>query len=400
MGVVSSVRVTGPLQGFAAGFAVELEAGGYTPLSAANQLRLLAHLSRWLAAEGVASSELNDERVQAFLAARSAQGYTCWLSPRGLAPLLGYLRGVGVVPEPAPRTRSGPVEELLTEYREYLLHERGLVASTVRGYEAQARLFLTRLRVGDLRVLTVGAVTGFVVAETAMRTTGAAKRMVTALRSLLRFLLLTGRVDTDLASAVPAVAGWRLAWLPRAVGPDQVRALLESCDRSRAVGRRDFAILTMLTRLGLRACEVAAMELDDIDWRAGELMIRGKGNQRDKLPLPVDVGQALVGYLRAGRPSSACRQVFLGARAPYRPLTSGAVCKMVRHVGARAGIDPLGAHRLRHTTATSVLRAGASLEEVGQLLRHRELASTAIYAKVDQARLVTVARPWPAGGVS
>lgn len=259
---------------------------------------------------------------------------------------------------------------------------------------------MTQSGVDNLPMLPVDAVTGFVVAEAAMRTTGAAKLMVTALRSLLRFLLLTGRIDTDLASAVPAVAGWRLAWLPRAVGPDQVRALLESCDRSRAVGRRDFAIVTMLTRLGLRACEVAAMELDDIDWRAGELVIRGKGDQRDKLPLPVDVGQTLVNYLRAGRPSSACRQVFLGARAPYRPLTSGAVCAVVRQGCARAGIDTFGAHRLRHTTATSVLRAGAALEEVGQLLRHRELASTAIYAKVDQARLVTVARRWPAGGVS
>ena len=400
MGVVSGVRVTGPLRGFAAGFAVELEAAGYTPLSAANQLRLMAHLSRWMAAEGVASSELNDERMQAFLAARSAQGYTCWLSPRGLAPLLGYLRGVGVAPEPAPRTRSGPVEELLTEYRAYLLRERGLAGSTVRAYEAEGRMFLTRSRVGDLRALTVGAVTGFVVAEAATRTTGAAKMMVTALRSLLRFLLLTGRIDTDLAAAVPAVAGWRLAWLPRAVAPDRVRALLESCDRSRAVGRRDFAILTVLTRLGLRAGEVAAMELDDIDWRAGELVIRGKHNQRDKLPLPVDVGQALVGYLRVGRSPSACRRIFLGARAPYRPLTSGAVCNVVRSACARAGIDAVGAHRLRHTTATSVLRAGASLEEVGQLLRHRELTSTAIYAKVDQARLVTLARPWPGGGAS
>lgn len=388
------------MRGYAAGFAAELEARGYTPLSAANQLRLMAHLSRWMAAEGVVSSELNDERVQGFLAARSAKGYTCWLSVRGVAPVLGYLRGLGVAPEPAPRTRSGPVEELLTEYRAYLLGERGLVASTVRGYEAPARLFLTRSMVGDLGALTPGAVTGFVVAEAATRSTGAAKMMVSALRSLLRFLLLTGRIDTDLASSVPAVAGWRLAWLPRAVEPDRVRALLQSCDRSRAVGRRNFAILTVLTRLGLRACEVAAMELDDIDWRAGELVIRGKHNQRDKLPLPVDVGQALVDYLRASRPPSGCRQVFLGARAPYRPLTSGAVCAVVRYGCARAGIDAVGAHRLRHTTATSVLRAGASLEEVGQLLRHRELASTAIYAKVDQDRLVTVARRWPAGGVS
>ncbi|WP_241563763.1 site-specific integrase, partial [Mycolicibacterium brumae] len=400
MVVVSRVRVDGPLQEFAAGFSVALESVGYAPLSAANQLRLMAHLSRWMAFEGVAPSELNDELVQAFLSVRSARGYVGWLSARGLAPLLGHLRAVGAAPAPVPRVPSGPVEELLTEYRAYLFCERGLVAATVRYYAQEARLFLTRSGSGELRELTAGTVTRFVVAEASVRSTGAAKLMVTALRSLLRFLLLTGRVETDLVSAVPAVAGWRLAWLPRSVRPDQVRVLLESCEQNRLVGRRDFAILTVLTRLGLRAGEVAAMELDDIDWRAGELVIRGKGNQHDKLPLPVDVGQALVGYLRAGRPTSSYRQVFLTALAPHQPLASGSVCAVVGRACVRAGIERIGAHRLRHTTATSVLQAGASLEEVGQLLRHRELNSTAIYAKVDHGRLVSVTRPWPSGSPS
>jgi len=401
MSVVSRVRVTGPLEPYVRGFAAELEACGYTALSAANQLRLMAHLSRWLATEGLDAGELNDAGLQAFLAERCGEGYTCWLSLRGLAPLLGYLRGRGVVPASTPPARSGPGEELLAEYRAYLAGERGLVTSTVRAYEAEARQFLARVPAGDLHELTAGEVTGFVVDECATRSTGSAKMLVTALRSLLRWLLLTGRVDGDLAQVVPGVAGWRLGSLPRALDPDQVRALLACCDRGRAAGRRDYAMLTVLVRLGLRAAEIAAMELDDIDWRAGQVMVRGKHNQRDRLPLPVDVGEAVVAYLRGDRPrSGSCRRVFVKVRAPHGPLTPGGVQSVVVRACARAGIAPAGAHRLRHTAATAVLRAGASLEEVGQLLRHRDLTSTAIYAKVDLARLRTLARRWPGGGVS
>lgn len=401
MSVVSRVRVMGPLEPYAREFAAELEELGYTPLSAANQLRLMAHLSRWLATEGIDPSELNDEVLQAFLARRSAQGYTCWLSLRGLRPLLGCLRGAGVVPASTPPVRSGPAEVVLAGYRAYLAGERGLSAGTVRGYETEARLFLTRTAGGDLRDLTAGDVTGFVVGQCATRSTGSAKILVTSLRSLLRWLLLTGRLDSDLAQVVPGVAGWRLGSLPRALDPDQVRALLGCCDHGRAAGRRDYAILTVLVRLGLRAAEVAAMELDDIDWRAGQVTVRGKHNQRDQLPLPVDVGEALVAYLRRDRSLlGSCRRVFVKVRAPHGPLTPNGVQSVMTYACARAGIAPAGAHRLRHTAATAVLRAGAPLEEVAQLLRHRSLTSTVIYAKVDQARLRTLARRWPGGGVS
>lgn len=401
MSVVSQVRVSGPLERYARGFAAELDGCGYTPLSAANQLRVMAHLSRWLETNGLDPGGLNSDGLQAFLDARASQGYTCWLSLRGLAPLLGYLRDLQVIPASTPPTRSGRVEELLAEYRSYLVSERGLAASTVRGYEAEARLFLTRESVGDLHELTGGDVSGFVVQQCQTRSTGSAKMLVTGLRSVLRWLLLTGRVDVDLAPVVPGVAGWRLSSLPRALDRDQVRALLACCDRKRASGRRDYAILTVLARLGLRAAEVSAMELDDIDWRAGEVMVRGKHNQRDRLPLPADVGEALVDYLRQDRTRpEGCRQVFVRVRAPHGPLTPNAVQSVVTYACARAGIAPAGAHRLRHTAATAVLQAGASLEEVAQLLRHRDLTSTVIYAKVDQARLRTLARPWPTGGVS
>jgi integrase/recombinase XerD len=401
MDVVSRVRVIGPLEPYAREFAADLEVWGYTPLSAANQLRLMANLSHWLAREGLGPGELDDETLQAFLAERSGQGYTCWLSLRGLAPLLDCLRRRGVAPASRPPVRSGPAEELLTEYRAYLAGERGLVAGTVHCYEAEARVFLARTADSDLHDLTAGAVTGFVVDECGARSIGSAKMLVSALRSLLRWLFLTGRIDGDLARVVPGVAGWRLGSLPRALDADQVRALLGCCDRGRAAGRRDYAILTVLVRLGLRAAEVAAMELDDIDWRAGEVMIHGKHSQRDRLPLPVDVGEALVAYLHRDRPSSGgCRRVFVRVRAPYGPLMSNGVQSVVARACARADIAPAGGHRLRHTAATAVLRAGASLEEVGQLLRHRDLTSTAIYAKVDRARLRTLARRWPGGGVS
>jgi integrase/recombinase XerD len=248
----------------------------------------------------------------------------------------------------------------------------------------------------DLEGLGPADVTAFVVAACPGRRPGSAKLVVTALRSLLGFLHLAGLVERPLAQAVPAVAAWRLAGLPRALGAGEVRRLLASCDPSRAVGRRDLAILTLLARLGLRAGEVAALELADVDWRHGEILVRGKGDRHERLPLPADVGEAIVAYLRDGRPRApGCRRVFLRARAPRRGLTPGAITQVVVGAARRAGLAPVSAHRLRHTLASEQLRAGASLPEVGQLLRHRSLITTAIYAKVDRDALRVCARPWP-----
>jgi site-specific recombinase XerD len=223
---------------------------------------------------------------------------------------------------------------------------------------------------------------------------------VTALRSLLGYLHVVGEIAGPLAWAVPAVASWRLAGLPAALEPGQVAALLASFDRGTGVGLRDFAMLTLLARLGLRAGEVAALTLDDISWRAGEITVRGKGNRSERLPLPADAGAAIAGYLREGRPVpfEGTRRVFLRARAPHRGLTSGGVTQAVFSAGQRAGIGPVCAHRLRHSAATGMLRAGASLPEIGQVLRHRRLLSTAIYAKTDTKALRALARPWPTGG--
>jgi site-specific recombinase XerD len=396
----SRVQVRGPLEGFAAGFAVELRAVGYRRVPVVFQLQLMAHASRWLEGEGLLAGALTSEVVERFLAARRAAGYANHVTARAMAPLVGYLRGLGVAPPPSGRVPVGAVEVLLAEYREYLAVERGLTADTIEGYVLAVRSFLEGRDTGadelELSGLTAADVIGFVVARCPTQSRGAAKMTVTALRSLLGFLHLRGMVGESLVGAVPSTAAWRLSGLPRALEPEQVDALLGSCDRESSSGQRDFAILTMLSRLGVRAGEVAALMLEDVDWRAGELVIVGKGRRSERLPLPVDVGEAIVAYLQAGRPVTAQdRCLFVRVRAPHHGLTTGGVTQVVVSAARRAGLGQIHAHRLRHSAATRMLRAGAGLEEIGQVLRHRAVLTTAIYAKVDRDALRQLARPWP-----
>ena len=250
----------------------------------------------------------------------------------------------------------------------------------------------------DLDDLTAASVTEFVVARCPGQSRSQAKLTVTVLRSFLRFLHCEGVTKQLLAAAVPSVAGWRLAGLPKGLEPQEVRSVLASCDRRTRTGRRDFAIMTILARLGLRSGEVSALSLDDIDWRSGTLAVRGKGNRIESLPLPTDVGEAVAAYLRRGRPARAeGRSVFIRVKAPHRALTSGGVTQVVAAAADRAGLGRVYAHRLRHTAATQMLRAGSALPEIGQVLRHRRALTTAIYAKVDRDALRTIARPWPRG---
>ncbi len=389
---------------YAPGFGGHLRELGYVPSSAEDHLRLMAHLSRWLEEEREEPAGLTPELVGRFVGARRA-GYVKLTSRRALTPLLDYLRGLGVVHD-ARVDASTAVDGLLADYREYLVRERGLAAGTVRLRERVARLFL----VGQpeplelaLQRLEPGDVTRFVLAECrpGRRGVASAKTLTSGLRSLLSFLHLAGWVPVGLAPSVPSVAGWRLSSLPRALDAGRVGRLLASCDRSTAVGRRDFAVLTLLARLGLRSCEVAGLSLDDIDWRAGELTIRGKRAVSERLPLPDDVGRALVEHLSAGGPRGSCREVFLRARAPQRGISAAGVRSVVHHACDRAGLARVGAHRLRHTVASDLLRAGAPLQQIAQVLRHASVSSTAIYAKIDRVSLRTLARPWPLeGGVA
>lgn len=389
------VRVTGPLASFHDGFCRELARRGYTPLSAANQVRVFAHLSRWMGAEGLVGSALSEDRVIAFLEYRRAQGYTGWLSLQGLGPSLEFLRVEGVVPGVVVAVVEGPIEELLEGYRRHLVQERGLAVSTVARYVSTARWFLTSLRSQDVAGLSAADVRGFVLAECPGRSVGLAKNIVAEVRSLLRFLFAVRLISADLAASVPAVAGWRGSSLPKALDAGVVADLLRACEGHGEAGRRDLAVLVVLSRLGLRAGEVAGLSLDDIDWVGGEVTVCGKGTRYERLPLPVDVGEVIVDYLRHDRPESKCRAVFLCARAPHGAMSGSAVTAVVRRAGLRAGVGPIGAHRLRHTTATEMLRAGAGLGEVGQVLRHRSPATTAIYAKTDIEALRALALPWP-----
>jgi integrase/recombinase XerD len=397
----SRARVTGPLQPYVAGFIEELFRLGYTTQSACGQVLLMAHVSRWLAGEGLDAGALTPEAADRFLAARRAAGYVLYLSPKALVPLLGFLRRIGAVPE-APPPVQAPEDALLGRYCRYLVTERGLAAETAAGYASRVRPFVAGRADRGLGGLAAAEVTAFIVQTCPSMRKGTAKLTVTALRSLLGWLHVAGEIPGPLAWAVPAVASWRLAALPAPLEPAQVQAMLDGCGTGTAAGLRDLAMVTLLARLGLRAGEVAGLMLDDIDWRAGEITVTGKGRRSERLPLPSDAGEVVAAWLRGGRPEpfEGARNVFLRVRAPHRALTSTGISQAVFAAGQRAGLEGVFAHRLRHSAATGMLRAGASLPEVGQVLRHRRLLSTAIYAKTDVPALRALARPWPAGGTA
>ena len=393
------VRISGPLAEFAPGFGEYLERRGYRPGAVAAQLWLLVDMSRWLAECRLGAVDLTAVRVEQFSARRRAAGRARLFSPRAVDPLLEYLRGLGVVPVAVKAVPVTLVDALLERYHGYLVDRRGLSPSTVRNYAWVARGFLSwrETATGTLSLgeLDSAAVIAFVLGESQRCSVGSAQCVVTRLRVFLRFLHVEGEIDRDLTGAVPSVASWRLAGLVKALDAGSLARLLASCDRRTRVGRRDFAVITLLSRLGLRAGEVAALRVSDIDWRGGELLVRGKGSRQERLPLPADVGEALAGWLARGRPRCECVFVFTRVRAPLGQLSPGGVSAIVQHACRRAGLPMVGAHRLRHTAATEMLRAGGSLTEVGQVLRHRSRDVTSIYAKVDRLALAQVVMPWP-----
>jgi integrase/recombinase XerD len=398
MDTYQGVRVCGPLAAHADGFYSWLvERRFYAPLTAVGHLRLMAHASRWLVSRDLDGAALTDELLLEFVAARRAAGYCNLRTLRALGPLVAYLRQVGAAPEPVSAATPA---DLLQSFRRYLTVERRLVAGSVDNYVQNARRFLafcTDHGVTDLAGVNADQLSGFVLSERARRPSGSARHAVTPLRALLRFGQLRGLTSAELALAVPRAANRRGAGLPRSLPLRDVTRLLASCDRRTSRGRRDYAVLLMLARLGLRAGELAALRLDDVDWRAAEIDIPGKGGRRERMPLPDDVGQALVGYLRRGRPETSDRRLFVRLDAPRTGLSSGAVTAMVQTVGRRAGVAVTGAHQLRHTVAVELVRAGAPMSEISELLRHRRPATTAIYAKVDRCALGSLARPWPVG---
>jgi site-specific recombinase XerD len=397
MSVSESRLEPGRLGSFVEGYCVWLLERGYSPGTVEHELRFLSVLGRWMVAEDLAVGQLDGEVIAAFVDAHRVEGRVAAAVARGSRSLLIYLRELGVVgPE-----RSNPVTplgELIEGYRHWLISDRGLAPLTVARYVTLATRFLgERVSVVDelgVKDLSGEHVAAFLLRECERLSVDSAKGKVGELRSLLRFLFVRGFTSLALGDAVPPVASWRDTGIPRTVPHADVERLIASCDRSILDGARDAAIVLLLARLGLRSVEVARLELSDLAWRAGELVVRGKGGREDRLPLPDDVGTALAEYLTV-RGRREFRRVFLTLRAPTRPIRPDLVGDVVRRACERAGVAEFTPHRLRHALASEMLAQGASLREISQVLRHRHLSTTAIYAKVDLERLRQVALPWP-----
>lgn len=381
-------------------FEGELLQQGYAPSTVHKQKRLYVDLSDWLQAQELTAGDLSFRLVDRFLRDRRSAGFARHKTHRTLRPILDYLHRLKLAPPLEAPVLEGPASVILDRYRRFLTMERSLIATTVEGYVNRLRPFLDSRNSADGLALELGNLSpadiiSFVVAR-CRQNSGMAKLTVTALRSFLGFLHLEGITERSLVCAVPSVARRRLVGLPKGLEPDQVQRLLASCHANTPVGCRDLAILTLLVRLGLRRGEVAKLMLDDIDWRAGTIVVRGKGNCIERIPLPQDVGLRLVEYLQQARPMNALgRAVFVRCVAPHHHLTPTRVSTIVADAARRANLGRVHAHRLRHTAAMQLIRTGASLPEIGQLLRHRHTETTAIYAKVDRNGLRMIARPWP-----
>jgi site-specific recombinase XerD len=403
--VVLSQPFEGPLAEHIAGFAEWAREQGYARYSRYRQVLLAACFSRWLGQQSVSVRRVSLEHAVRYLRSRARRVQIQRGDTGALGQFLGLLRRQGVIPaEKIPAHRLTPIEQVVDGFARYLRNERMLAEAAVVNYVPFVRRFLAA-RFGDRPVrlsrLCAGDIVRFVQRQAPRLHLKRAKLLTTALRSFLRYAGYRGDITCDLAAAVPTVANWSMTSIPRAIPVDAVRRLLTSINRRTAIGRRDYAILLVLARLGLRAGEVARLELEDIDWNAGSLSVQGKGDQRSALPLPADVGAALATYLRFGRPPSSSRRVFLRAKAPIRGLLGAqAISSLVQHNLARAGVQgpTHGAHQFRHALATEMLRHGASLTEIGEVLRHRSPQTTMIYAKVDLESLRTLALPWPGGG--
>ena len=392
----------GPLGAYVDAFAQQLIDDGYARASARYALQLVADLGQWLRRRRMVASQLTPEQLARYLGHRYRRGHHRSGDAAIVGRLLRVLVDHGIVAQNPP-IESTPAERMGDEFRCHLERERRLAPPTVFNYLGHVKRFLNHCFAdGEVHLdgLRADDVIGFIQREAARFHPKRSKVMTTALRSFLQYARYLGLIRIDLSSGIPTVASWTMAELPRALSSDEVEQLLFHCDRQTAVGRRNWAVLLLLARLGLRAGEVVGLTFEDLDWEAGELCIRASGASSDRLPIPHEVGAALVTYLRQARPACSSRRVFVRMRAPHRGLASSvAISCIVRRALERAGLNPphKGAHLLRHSVATHLLRQGASLTEIGELLRHRNQQTTMIYAKVDLASLRPLALPWPGG---
>jgi len=394
-----------PLDNFIPDFTSLLLSQGFTPASLRSKTQIVHNFSLWIGKQQTKIRELAEGSIDSFFKQHPRPGYVRRGDFSTLCSLLKWLREIQEVKALLPEDDNSELHSIECNFSRHLEQERGLSQATLHNYLPVIRCFLTERFGSDgvvLNEIDASDVTQFVLRHARTMGCRRAQLMTSALRGFFRFLYFRGDIAFDLTSSVPTVANWKMSELPKSLKPEEVECLLQNCDRCTAIGQRDYAVLILLARLGLRAGEVVTMKLDDINWEAGLITIRGKGARHDQLPIPQDVGEALATYLLHGRPPCDTRRVFIRARAPRRGFSSSvAIADIVRRALTRAGLDPMrkGAHLLRHSLATKMLQRGACLSEIGEILRHSTQNTTEIYTKVDLVALSALAQPWPGGDI-
>jgi site-specific recombinase XerD len=382
-------------------FAASLVEDGYVKSTVQSKLNLLSSFGQWLERRRLSITDFDEQFAERFIAYKQRTGRVHRGDRETIFQFLDHLRKRDLIPAPTPTCDDSPLAAILKRYERHLRSERGLAAATVINYLPCIRKFLMerfREKPPVIREVRSSDVSDFILRHAPTMSPRRAQLVTAAFRSFFRFLFQEGELQVNLALSVPSVADRRLATIPKYLSPDQVERVLGTCNRQTATGRRDYAILLLLARLGLRAGEVVSLQLEDVDWRVGELLVRGKGLLHDRMPLPIDVGEALTSYLRMDRPPCKTRRVFVCMKAPRSGFAGpSTLTTIVRRALDRAGLYPAlrGAHVLRHSLATTMLRSGASMNEIGEILRHRNPSTTEIYAKLDFDGLRTLATPWP-----
>lgn len=381
--------------------AEELSTRGYARKTARRYLHLAECFGNWLKENRIGLGQIKAKHIVEYLRQRTQRPH---LGDRfALKLMLEILQKQGVSKPEVKAIQRTPIEDVVDKFADYLKRERALAPSTIRYYTEFSRKFLSD-KFGDeavnLQCICASDVIAFVQRQAAILHIKRAKAMTTSLRSFLHYTKYLGCIQSDLSTSVPTVAYWTMADIPKDMPAEKVELFLSRCNRQSPAERRNYAILLLLARLGLRACEIISLKLEDIDWETGWITIRGKAGYESKLPLPVDVGEAIISYLKGGRPKTKVRSIFLCSRAPWSALKSSEdISSIVRRALLKAGIESprTGAHQFRHGVATRMLRQGATLAEIGELLRHRSPQTTAIYAKVDLDSLRLLAMAWPGG---
>ncbi len=395
----------GPLAPHLDAFAAVLSGQGYAKATTKLKIRAVSEFDQWLQKRHLVIEKLNESCINKFIRYRKKRHLLRSGDQLALKQFVTFLREESILSTFIPEIKVSEIQCIENSFSQYLQRERGLSQVTIVNYLPTIRQFLTKRfhkRKIVFEKLCAQDISKFVLRYAHTMSPGRAKTMVNALRGFFRFLHQRGEIAIDLAAAVPTVARWQFSEIPKFLKPGQIKRLLESWDRRTGTGKRNYAILLLMARLGLRVGEIVHMELDDIFWESGELIVRGKSSRDEKLPLPHEVGQAIVTYLRDVRPHCSSRRLFMKMVAPLQGFSSSVtVCTIVRDSLARAGVntDFKGAHLFRHTLATNMLRGGANIAEIGKILRHQDPNSTEIYTKVDFASLRTIALPWPGGAI-